>query len=467
MAEDRTKGKERLDQMIDDAMEAETDPDRHEMEEAILATLAKGGPDNPFNETFFQAYNQGTLTFSRSDLATVGNAIHEAVCLQGVAADPVLIRDKLRSVGATVQDTVLTGILDGIKAVDASVARAYIEKLHALDLYRRADAVLLDCQKAVEKAKQEGGNVETAFADLVLTLFDLATGKKLMRDHPVEAKAAEGFLDILNARRLDGRRWLGLDCGFEHLNEVLNGLTEGVFILAGAPSCGKTTLAKQIADYVAEVEKIPVLFFSFEQSAEELRIKSLARISSVDSRRIWKGRSVEAEWNKVEKADEDYRRGPGPYLTIIEVSRKDTVEAIRAASLKAKRKAGDKPVLLVLDYLQIIPSGKDAPDALREKIDWNLSEIRRLSRDINSPVLVISSENRETYRGNNKPTLAAMKESGGIEYSADAVICLWRDKDESKRLTKKHDQKTDRIEARVLKNRNGELANVKLDFTKT
>ena len=132
----------------------------------------------------------------------------------------------------------------------------------------------------------------------------------------------------------------------------------------------------------------------------------------------------------------------------------------------AKHRAGDKPVLLVLDYLQIIPAGKGAPDALRERIDANLSELRRLSRDIKSPVLVVSSQNREGYKKNEKPTLAALKESGGIEYSADVVICLWRDKAESEALTARFGRKTDRIEAHVLKNRNGEPAKVLLAFTK-
>ena len=459
MTEDRLKDK------IDNAQEAEADPDRHAMEEAVLATLAKGGPDDPFALTFNKAYGEEMLSFSRGDLEAVAKALWSLICLKEVAADAVLLRDKLRSV--KVHDAVLTGILDGSKAVDAAVARAYIEKLHALNKYRAAHAAGRDYLKAVEKAKQDGGEVETAFADLSRTVFDLAKEKKLLRDHPVEAIAAEGFLDILNARRLDGRRWLGLDCGFDHLNEVLNGLTEGVIILGGMPSCGKTTLAKQIADYVAEVERVPVLFYSFEQSAEELRIKSLARLSSVDSRVIWKGRTGAGTWATVEEAAEDYRRGPGYHLTIIEAGRKDTVEAIRAAAVMAKHKAGDKPILLILDYLQIIPAGKDAPDALRERIDWNLTELRRLSRDIKSPVLVVSTLNRGSYGEPSKPpTLTALKESGGIEYSADVVICLWRNEAEYERLTRRYDQKTDRIEAHVLKNRNGELAKVKLNFTK-
>jgi len=457
---------DRLKERMDNATEAETDPDRHQMEEAILATLAKAGPGDPFADAYSMAYSSETLTFSRSDLDAIGVALHEDICLQGVPADAVLLRDKLRAAGAKVADAVLTDILDGSKAVDAAVALLYIEKLNRLDKYHALDESGREYLKAIETIKKKGLSPEEVVPQVLNFLTAHAEVKKIIRSFPVEADAAEDFLDILNNRRADGRELLGLDCGFRHLNEVLNGLPDGVIILAGAPSCGKTTLAKQIADTVAEVEKVPVLFYSFEQSAEELRIKSLARLASVDSRRIWKGREGDTEWKKVEAAAEAYRQGPGPYLTVIEAGRKDTVEAIRAAALMAQRKAGGGRVLLVLDYLQIIPAGKDAPDALRERIDANLSELRRLSRDMKSPVLVISSMNRDAYRKNERPTMAGLKESGGIEYSADAVVCLWRDKDESEILTKDLPMKTDRVEAYVLKNRNGELARVKLNFTK-
>ena len=457
--------KDRLKERMDNAQEAEADPDRHRMEEAILATLAKAGPGHPFADTYSLVYTSGALTFSRSDLKAVGKILHEDICLQGVPADKVLLRDKLRAAGVKVADAVLTDILDGSKAVDAAVARLYIEKLNRLDKYHALDESGQEYLKAIETIKKKGLSPEEAVPQVLNFLTAHAETTGIIRPYAVEAIAAEGFLDALDARRADGRDFLGLDCGFRHLNHVLNGLPDGVIILAGAPSCGKTTLAKQIADTVAEVEKVPVLFYSFEQSAEELRIKSLARLASVDSRRIWKGRAGNLEWKKVEAAAGEYLQGTGPYLTIIEAGRKDTVEAIRAAALMTQRKAGGKRVLLVLDYLQIIPAGKEAPDAIREKIDANLSELRRLSRDMKSPVLVISSENRDAYKGNPKPSLAALKESGGIEYSADAVICLWRDKEESERLTEKYKRLTVRVEAHVLKNRNGELSKIKLDFT--
>ena len=454
-----TSKKDKLDALAAGAVEAEADPDRHVMEEAILATVARSGLDAADLWTGFNA-----LTWSRTDFKAIAAALWESIA-EGVKPDLVIIRGKLKAAGATVEDKVLTPILDGSKVKDVSVAVRYVGIMDKQDRFRRADEAGREYLAAVKKAKDAGGDVDAAVAGLLKDAFSLAHGKKLVREYPNEAEDAAGFLDALNARRADGRDWLGLDSGFKHLNEVLNGLTEGVFVLAGAPSTGKTTLAKQVADHVAAAEKVPVLFWSFEQSKEELRIKSLARLASVDSRAIWKGRTDADTWKKVTDAAEAYRRGPGRCLTIIEAGREDTLDRIRAAAVMAKHKAGDKKVLLVLDYLQIIPAGPDAPEDTRARIDWNLSELRRLSRDLKSPVLVISSENREGWKENKKPSLAALKESGGIEYTADGVICLWRDKEESDRMTKDFNRLTVRVEAHVLKNRNGELAKVKLDFT--
>ncbi len=460
------KDKNELEDLVADAVEAEADPDRHVMEEGVLATVARHGLDAG---DLWQGFNG--MAWSRSDFKAIAAALGDCIT-EGTAADPVLVRAKLAEDGARINADILTGILDGSKVQDVAVAVRYIGIMDRQDRFRRAEDAGQEFLTEVGKAKTAGRDVDAAFAGLLKNTFALAQGKRLIRENAVEAEAIPGFLKALADRRTDGRDFLGLDTGFRHLNEILNGLTEGVFILAGAPSCGKTTLVKQVADHVAAVEKVPVLFFSFEQSAEELRIKSLARLASVDSRVIWKGRTGGSTWGKIEAAAEEYRVGSGRWLTIVEAGREDTLDRIRAAAVMAKHRAGDRPVLLILDYLQILPAGPDAPDTIRERVDYHLSELRRLSRDLKSPILAVSSENRDAYKGNSRPTLAALKESGGIEYTADAVVCLWRDTTETEGLERarlregrSEEPKTVRVKAYVLKNRNGELGIAKLDFT--
>lgn len=457
----QAKGRAKLDELAAGAVEAEADRDRYRMEEAILASAAASKPDNPFHWTFLKAF-PGKLTFSRSDLAAIAQAVRSCM-VERIAPDDIIIRDRLKSARADVKDGVLTAILDGSKAVDGSVAEVYIGKLDALDRFRRADAAGHSYLSAVLKAKDEGGDVDAAVGNLLKAVFDLAQSKKLVTEYQTEHEGMAAFMVELEDRGKGGEV-IGLQTGFKHLDEVFNGLMPGVYVFAGAPSCGKTTLLKQIADHVAEEEKTPVLFFSYEQSAEELRIKTLARILQIDSRKIWKGRTDKA-WSEIRDAITPFIFSGAKHLQIVEAGREDTLDRIRAAALMAKHKAGDKPILLIIDYLQIIPAEGRRFDSIREKVDWHLSELRRLARDLKSPVLVISSENREAYKGNPEPTMAALKESGGIEYSADAVICLWRDNKESETLTRDFGRTTVRVELHVLKNRNGELAKVKLDFT--
>ena len=55
----------------------------------------------------------------------------------------------------------------------------------------------------------------------------------------------------------------------------------------------------------------------------------------------------------------------------------------------------------------------------KEAIDSTVTALKRISRDLSLPVLVISSLNRENYT--NPIDFTAFKESGAIEYSADVV----------------------------------------------
>ena len=98
--------------------------------------------------------------------------------------------------------------------------------------------------------------------------------------HKPESELIDDFIKELAKRRL------GLATCYASLDSLTDGLHPGVTVIAAPPGAGKTTFCKQLADQVAEYEQSPVLFFSFEQSAAELRIKSLARMSGCRNDRL-------------------------------------------------------------------------------------------------------------------------------------------------------------------------------------
>ena len=76
---------------------------------------------------------------------------------------------------------------------------------------------------------------------------------------------------------------------------------------------------------------------------------------------------------------------------------------------------------MIVDYLQILkPEDVKASD--KQNTDRAVLTLRLIARDFKTPVFAISSLNRQNY--DSKMNMAAFKESGAIEYSADVLFGL-------------------------------------------
>jgi replicative DNA helicase len=231
-----------------------------------------------------------------------------------------------------------------------------------------------------------------------------------------------------------------ISTGFPKLDAALDGgtyggLYDGLYIIGAISSLGKTTLVLQIADNIAR-DGQDVLIFSLEMARAELMAKSISRHTLIycleheipphnakTNRGITSAKRYEyytEQENAVIaaaiKAYEEYAH----HVFITEGVGDIGVNEIRATIEKHKRITGNTPVVVV-DYLQIIaPYNDRATD--KQNTDKAVLELKRISRDFKTPVIGISSLNRASY--NEPVSMAAFKETGAIEYSADVLIGL-------------------------------------------
>jgi replicative DNA helicase len=259
-----------------------------------------------------------------------------------------------------------------------------------------------------------------------------------------------------------GNEFLGLDCGFQHLNYLCNGLDTGLLVLAAPPGRGKTTLAWQLACQVAQLNCVPIIFVSMEQSKDELRAKALSRLSKLQYRHILRGRLQSTDAGNIQKlldAAQTYALF-GRHITVVEGDENTTVDVIQQIAQARLAETGADRCFILIDYLQILPIRERDTDRVtntKERIDLHVSSLRRLARRLDSPVLAISAENRAGYTSRK---LDVFKESGGIEYSADIAMILNR---EGKNKLAK-DAEYVALVLTIVKNRNGERGVVKFKF---
>jgi replicative DNA helicase len=120
--------------------------------------------------------------------------------------------------------------------------------------------------------------------------------------------------------------------------------------------------------------------------------------------------------------------------------------------------------LVVIDYIQLMQSAAGARGYQTENRVQVMSEISRmmkiLAKELNVPVVCLSQLNRENEkRGNKRPMLSDLRESGSIEQDADVVIGLYRDDYYDPESTQRNI-----VECVVLKNRRGETGKIEMQW---
>lgn len=231
-----------------------------------------------------------------------------------------------------------------------------------------------------------------------------------------------------------------ISTGILSFDKILNGgLADELYILGAETSTGKSALLMSIAQNVAEFG-IDVLYFALEMGRDEFIARGISAISfekhqqhcrnkCVTTANIlyWTYDDVLKNFSKMplsqyEHYTDEYFRRYGCHLHIIESGLAGlTVKEIANTAAMYKKSTG-KPVVVCVDYLQIIkgdPKDRSQTDR-KTKMDACVTTLKTLASQVGMPVLTVSSVGRNNY--NDKINTSSFKESGDVEYTGGVLL---------------------------------------------
>lgn len=416
----------------------------HESERSVIGALLISG----------RAYDRAAEIVSAESFAVAANAAIWRACAElanaGQPRDIVTVAEHLEAAGQ-LEEAGGMGYLGDLAASIPSAANvvAYAEIVRDRALARQIAAAAGDC---VEIAQGQGSAAEKLDAAqarfMTIEAGRAAGGLREMRDVLPEV------IDRIDERFNSGEEIAGLSTGYDDLDTRINGLEPGnLYIIAGRPSMGKTTLALNIAEHIAQDNHACV--FSLEMPSEQLATRSIASLGRVSHARLRTGRLEEADWPRVTTG---VQRVEGLGLHIDD-STPMTAAGISSRARAAKRKHGLD--LVVVDYLQLMSADLGRRDGNRtQEIGAMSRAMKLLAKELAVPVVLLSQLNRSLeQRQDKRPIMSDLRESGDIEQDADVIMFVYRDE-----VYHPDSHDTGTAEVIVRKQRNGELGTTRLIF---
>jgi replicative DNA helicase len=252
------------------------------------------------------------------------------------------------------------------------------------------------------------------------TIFAISQGNITRGFIPIKDTLTQSF-DRIDELHKGGEGLRGVKTGFTDLDKVTSGFQKAnLIILAARPGQGKTAITLNMAQYIATQDKKPVAIFSLEMSKEELVDRFLVSQADVDAWRLKTGKLSEDDFAKLSGAMGELAEAPiyiddTPGLNLSEMRSK-------ARRLHMEHGLG----LIIVDYLQLVDPGRKVESRVQE-VSIVSQALKNLARELNVPVLSASQLSRAVeHRGEKRPQLADLRESGAIEQDADVVMFLYR-----------------------------------------
>jgi replicative DNA helicase len=333
----------------------------------------------------------------------------------------------------------------------ASNAEHYASVVHKKSLMRKLISASEDiCNLSYDEANDSEVVIDTA-EKMIYDVARATSGKKFIALGDAIGEAWERWEMMHNS----GEGMRGVPTGFRDLDTKLSGLQKSdLIILAARPSCGKTSLALDIARNAAIRHGKYVAIFSLEMATQQLVDRMVSAESRVDAWKLRTGKlNMDTEFSKLRDSLEPLSKAP----IYVDDQPGTNILKMRAT---LRRLQNEKQVdLVIVDYLQLMASVHAKSDNVVQQITEVSRSLKQLAREFNVPVLALSQLSRAVEQRGGRPRLSDLRDSGSIEQDADVVIFLHRE-DKYKEAS----EKDNIVEILIEKHRNGPTGVVKLFF---
>jgi replicative DNA helicase len=394
-------------------MSDRTQPHKHEAEKCVLGAIRNN------NQAFNQAAEvNDSQDFFRDahrrifDKMVALNEQNEPVDLVTLK-DELTRSDELDEVGGPAYISALT---DGVPR-SANVeyyARIVKEKSTLRRLIQSATEVLARAYDAEEDADDLLDEAERS-------IFQIAENRLRQGFVPLSELVGSGYQLIEQLQQHKGLV-TGVPSGFVDLDAMTSGFQKGdLVIIAARPSMGKTSLVLNMALHCGIEAGKTVGVFSLEMSKEQLFMRMLTSEARVDAHRFRGGFLGEQDYARLVDA---FGRLHDAKVFIDDSAGLGVLE-MRAKARRLKLEHGLD--MLVVDYLQLM-QGRGRFDNRQQELAAISRSIKILAKELDVPILALSQLSRapET-RGDHRPQLSDLRESGALEQDADVVLFIFRE----------------------------------------
>ncbi len=379
-----------------------------------------------------------------------------SVCDEKGVADPVMVGEEIKRTDGLNRIGGGRYLYELVEKVPtAENAEYYAEIIKGKSIRRN---LIRKAQEIITAARQEEQELDEIIDMAEQSIFDVGHSEDNRGFAHIHQVVKDSLHEIEKLFHKETSH-LGVPTGFVDFDILTSGLQPADFIIiAGRPSSGKSTFAHNIMRNIGVDQQRPVAMFSLEMPKEHVVLRMLTLESQIEFHKLRTGNFRQEDWQMITNAATLLSQAPiyindAPSINVMEM---------RAEARRLKAEHEDL-ALIIVDYLQII-GGKATSwrESSYERITDISRSLKALAREVNVPVLALSQLSRSIERrGDPRPMLSDLRESGALEQDADLVAFIhqedYYDDNAQEGIT----------ELIIKKQRNGPQGSVNLKFIKS